>query len=1072
MKRKLPGCLLTTAMLVSISAVTNAAPSFQDFESTHWAGPAVEELAASGILLGYPDGTYKGAQYATRYEAAAISARVITDLQQKFNDSLQKTALPIISTQDSIKQDIDSLNGKIEQLQKSLNDGIDYKVDLSSVEETINGMSDKIDKLELKEKETQSSISAIASQFNDLKTRISMPDTSDIDDLNSNILDIKATISNLEKRLQDSLNSQTISKLEEQFNTLSEATSDAALRSIIETAIAKELNLRGYLTAAEVEQKASEAAENVMNEVVKLRGEVVAIDGKVSTLDELCKSLVSKTKADIDERLRQLSEAQQSLTIEIEGYKTKLATLEDKLDVRLKLASAEYDNRFKELSEKIDSAVSIVDSRLSGDLNKVKTELSDEINQLKLLFTQISPELSSVSETVENLQNAVEEMKVNLSKLDGERAANQERIRSEIYDLGRRIGALEGRQAQGSLSDQKIDTIEKDIDSLKTVMEDLKKDAALRSAEINKLNDDMAKAAFNTAEISAQVGSVKPDALQPETNIESLNDVQNNANAQKTDIMATNADRVKTLMEDISEAVAARNNAGLNDDIKQTASDTAGVSGTEFLNDTVNDVEPEPTKPYFQHSDITDQKIDALQKNIDVLKTVIDNLNEDTAVKGNKVDQISSDLQRTVSDVAIISQQVGNVESETAQIEKDIKRLDDAVGIVESQLTKSNTQLENIVEALNKTNTDVNAYNAAVNERVDSIEDLLGVKADVSDIESAFASYKQQAETRIQSLIDYQRNLEEKIVRLDELIIKLTGELASNKVQSERAIAAAENAVVKADMANAATENISKEISSVKAEIANVAADLSNSKANSDARLSHVEEMTNTTAKLIESAGARRDTDIANVQQGLDGAFKQIANVEEGLNKSASRLLAAESGVDRILHDIEEINAKTDINQRTTDANTESIFEISKTAKALESKLAALESEVQSTMTAVDSKAEDAAEAIIGVKDEIKSVVSRVDDLTGRIDSAEKSLVYIGNKVDSEASATRQNAADINLWLDEVDKKADKLDMLSARIDYLEKSLPEMTRNINTARNFGIFGTVLSTIVGIFSIVK
>ncbi|MFC6618452.1 S-layer homology domain-containing protein [Deinococcus radiophilus] len=48
-----------------------------DVPAGHWAKDAVERLVGQGIILGYPDGTYRGTQNLTRYEAAMIIARLL-----------------------------------------------------------------------------------------------------------------------------------------------------------------------------------------------------------------------------------------------------------------------------------------------------------------------------------------------------------------------------------------------------------------------------------------------------------------------------------------------------------------------------------------------------------------------------------------------------------------------------------------------------------------------------------------------------------------------------------------------------------------------------------------------------------------------------------------------------------------------------------------------------------------------------------------------------------------------------------------------------------------------------------
>ena len=57
---------------------TQSAPArYSDVPEGHWASEAVERLTSLGILTGYPEGTFRGAQPLTRYEVALVGARLI-----------------------------------------------------------------------------------------------------------------------------------------------------------------------------------------------------------------------------------------------------------------------------------------------------------------------------------------------------------------------------------------------------------------------------------------------------------------------------------------------------------------------------------------------------------------------------------------------------------------------------------------------------------------------------------------------------------------------------------------------------------------------------------------------------------------------------------------------------------------------------------------------------------------------------------------------------------------------------------------------------------------------------------
>ena len=77
--------VLTAALAFGMAAAQDTAPAAQvpaltDVPAGHWAKDAIDSLVSQGIILGYPDGTYRGTQNLTRYEAAVIIARLLNQM--------------------------------------------------------------------------------------------------------------------------------------------------------------------------------------------------------------------------------------------------------------------------------------------------------------------------------------------------------------------------------------------------------------------------------------------------------------------------------------------------------------------------------------------------------------------------------------------------------------------------------------------------------------------------------------------------------------------------------------------------------------------------------------------------------------------------------------------------------------------------------------------------------------------------------------------------------------------------------------------------------------------------------
>lgn len=77
--KKLLAILVSALMVVMTALPVMATTPFADVPDYHWAVDAVNLLAALGVVEGYPDGTFKGGQPATRYEVALMIARALED---------------------------------------------------------------------------------------------------------------------------------------------------------------------------------------------------------------------------------------------------------------------------------------------------------------------------------------------------------------------------------------------------------------------------------------------------------------------------------------------------------------------------------------------------------------------------------------------------------------------------------------------------------------------------------------------------------------------------------------------------------------------------------------------------------------------------------------------------------------------------------------------------------------------------------------------------------------------------------------------------------------------------------
>ncbi|KUK14444.1 MAG: S-layer protein [bacterium 42_11] len=122
---------LAILALIGLFSFTPAFASnpFVDVPLNHWAYDAVSKLAADGIVIGYPDGTFQGTKPITRYEMAMVVAR----------------ALAKVDETKASKEDLGLLKKLVVEFQDELNalgvkvDGIEER--LAAVERNLNGFA-------------------------------------------------------------------------------------------------------------------------------------------------------------------------------------------------------------------------------------------------------------------------------------------------------------------------------------------------------------------------------------------------------------------------------------------------------------------------------------------------------------------------------------------------------------------------------------------------------------------------------------------------------------------------------------------------------------------------------------------------------------------------------------------------------------------------------------------------------------------------------------------------------------------------------------------------------------------
>lgn len=97
-----------------------AQSSFDDVPQDHWAGDAVERIADLGVVIGFPDGSFRGNEAFTRYQASLVVSRLLDVIDQNIAAVAALTEEDVAALQsamDTFRGDIDDLDARVGALE-------------------------------------------------------------------------------------------------------------------------------------------------------------------------------------------------------------------------------------------------------------------------------------------------------------------------------------------------------------------------------------------------------------------------------------------------------------------------------------------------------------------------------------------------------------------------------------------------------------------------------------------------------------------------------------------------------------------------------------------------------------------------------------------------------------------------------------------------------------------------------------------------------------------------------------------------------------------------------------------
>ncbi|GAA6734159.1 S-layer homology domain-containing protein [Thermus oshimai] len=112
MKKRL---VMLLAGLLTVLSMGFGLAQFSDVPAGHWAKEAVEALAAKGLVVGFPDGTFRGNETLTRYQAALIIYRLLQQIEAEMKQQGESPTMEAMSA-----EDLEALKNAVQELAAEL----------------------------------------------------------------------------------------------------------------------------------------------------------------------------------------------------------------------------------------------------------------------------------------------------------------------------------------------------------------------------------------------------------------------------------------------------------------------------------------------------------------------------------------------------------------------------------------------------------------------------------------------------------------------------------------------------------------------------------------------------------------------------------------------------------------------------------------------------------------------------------------------------------------------------------------------------------------------------------------
>ncbi|WP_337843948.1 S-layer homology domain-containing protein [Thermus sp.] len=305
MKKRL---VMLLAGLLTVLSMGFGLAQFSDVPAGHWAKEAVEALAAKGIIAGLQDGTFRGNETLTRYQAALIIYRLLQQIQAEMKQGGESPTMEALSSEDleALKNAVQELAAELAALGvrvSALEDSAATKEDIARLEALIEELKAQpapepgMDQAALQDLADRVEAASIAA---DTALAQAQQLAEQLDALAQDLEGVKGDVAGLGTQVE--ANAQAIQALNELAVLLNQdvlALQDrvTALEKALSEQQAPELpDLEQFATKEDV-AAVQEFAAALRSDLVGLSEKVSALEGKVAELSKVQYSISGSLSA-------------------------------------------------------------------------------------------------------------------------------------------------------------------------------------------------------------------------------------------------------------------------------------------------------------------------------------------------------------------------------------------------------------------------------------------------------------------------------------------------------------------------------------------------------------------------------------------------------------------------------------------------------------------------------------------------------------------------------------------------------------------------------------------------------